>query len=78
VPVWIHGFLPEDAWNSQFTVLFNVRAVSTWAMTSMRDSVKLGAMRVLLVSLLVVLLSACSGGLWNDPYPASDQGKSIF
>ncbi|MEO6975696.1 MAG: ABC transporter substrate-binding protein [Gallionella sp.] len=35
-------------------------------------------MRVLLVSLLVVLLSACSGGLWNDPYPASDQGKSIF
>jgi oligopeptide transport system substrate-binding protein len=47
-------------------------------MTSMRDSVKLGAMRVLLVSLLVVLLSACSGGLWNNPYPASDQGKSIF
>jgi len=25
-----------------------------------------------------MLLSACSGGLWNDPYPASDQGKSIF
>jgi oligopeptide transport system substrate-binding protein len=59
-------------------VLFNVRVVSTWAMTSLRDSAKLDAMRVLLVSLLVVLLSACSGGLWNDPYPASDQGKSIF
>ena len=25
-----------------------------------------------------MLLSACSGGLWNDPYPASDHGKSIF
>jgi len=60
------------------TVLFNVRAVSTSAMTSSRDSAKLDAMRVLLVSLLVVLLSACSGGLWNNPYPASDQGKSIF
>jgi oligopeptide transport system substrate-binding protein len=52
--------------------------MSTSAMTSLRYSAKLDAMRVLLVSLLVVLLSACSGGLWNDPYPASDQGKSIF
>ncbi|KXS32630.1 MAG: Extracellular solute-binding protein family 5 [Candidatus Gallionella acididurans] len=26
----------------------------------------------------VLLLSACDGGLWNDPYPASDNGKSIF
>lgn len=60
------------------TVLFNVRAMSTRAMTSLRYSAKLDAMRVLLVSLLVVLLSACNGGLWNNPYPASDQGKSIF
>ncbi|MCG6933392.1 MAG: ABC transporter substrate-binding protein [Gallionella sp.] len=35
-------------------------------------------MKILPVCLLVMLLSACSGGLWNDPYPASDQGKSIF
>jgi len=47
-------------------------------MTSLRYSAKLDAMRVLLVSLLVVLLSACNGGLWNNPYPASDRGKSIF
>lgn len=52
--------------------------MSTWTMTSLRYSAKLDAMRVLLVSLLVVLLSACNGGLWNNPYPASDQGKSIF
>ena len=32
----------------------------------------------MLVSLLVVLLSACDGGLWNNPYPAADGGKSIF
>ncbi|MGA7750195.1 MAG: ABC transporter substrate-binding protein [Gallionella sp.] len=35
-------------------------------------------MRVILVSLLAVLLSACDGGLWNNPYPAADEGKSIF
>ena len=28
--------------------------------------------------LLLLLLAACDGGLWNNPYPASDQGKSIF
>lgn len=65
-------------WKYLLTVLFNVRAMSTWTMTSLRYSAKLDAMRVLLVSLLVVLLSACSGGLWNNPYPASDRGKSIF
>ncbi len=27
---------------------------------------------------LLLLLSACDGGLWNNPYPAADQGKSIF
>ena len=28
--------------------------------------------------LLCFLLAACNGGLWNDPYPVSDQGKSII
>ena len=23
-------------------------------------------------------LTACDGGLWNDPYPATDEGKSIL
>jgi oligopeptide transport system substrate-binding protein len=27
---------------------------------------------------LFLLLAACDGGLWNDPYPAGDAGKSIF
>ncbi len=27
---------------------------------------------------LLPLLAACDGGLWNNPYPASDQGKPIF
>ena len=26
----------------------------------------------------LLLLAACDGGLWNNPYPAADQGKSIF
>ena len=52
--------------------------MSTMAMTRLRYSAKLHAMRVMFASLLLVLLSACSGGLWNNPYPASDQGKSIF
>ncbi len=47
-------------------------------MTRLRYSAKLRAMRILFASLLVVLLSACDGGLWNNPYPAEDQGKSIF
>ncbi len=28
--------------------------------------------------LLILLLAACDGGLWNDPYPAADAGKSIL
>jgi len=28
--------------------------------------------------LLPLLLVACDGGLWNNPYPSSDDGKSIF
>ncbi|MDO8812491.1 MAG: ABC transporter substrate-binding protein [Gallionella sp.] len=35
-------------------------------------------MRVLFASLLVVLLSACDGGLLNNPYPAADEGKPIL
>ncbi|MDE2117296.1 MAG: ABC transporter substrate-binding protein [Betaproteobacteria bacterium] len=35
-------------------------------------------MRIMFASLLVVLLSACGGALWNNPYPAADKGKSIF
>jgi len=27
---------------------------------------------------MAVMLSACDGGLWNNPYPAADAGKSIF
>jgi oligopeptide transport system substrate-binding protein len=34
-------------------------------------------MRMLWIFLLVPL-AACDGGLWNDPYPASDDGKSIL
>jgi oligopeptide transport system substrate-binding protein len=28
--------------------------------------------------LMLVPLAACDGGLWNDPYPAADAGKSIL
>ena len=28
--------------------------------------------------LLLLLLTACDGGLWNNPYPVSDAGKSIL
>ncbi|MDD5298919.1 MAG: ABC transporter substrate-binding protein [Gallionella sp.] len=35
-------------------------------------------MKTLCASLLVVLLSACDGGLWNNPYPAADEGKPIL
>jgi oligopeptide transport system substrate-binding protein len=31
-----------------------------------------------LALLSVLLLTACDGGLWNDPYPASDSGKDII
>jgi len=35
-------------------------------------------MKSVLISCLVVLLAACDGGLWNDPYPATDDGKPIL
>ncbi|MBY0575201.1 MAG: ABC transporter substrate-binding protein [Gallionellaceae bacterium] len=35
-------------------------------------------MRAMFTALLVVLLSACNGGLWNNPYPAADNGKAIL
>ncbi len=47
-------------------------------MTRLCYSAKLRAMRVLFASLLALLLSACDGGLWNNPYPSADEGKSIF
>ena len=46
-------------------------------MTCLRYSVKLRSMK-LLFALLVFLLSACDGRPWNNPYPAVDDGKSIF
>ena len=47
-------------------------------MTRVPDSAKLRTMRVILAYLLVVSLSACDGGLWNNPYPAADDGKPIL
>ncbi len=38
----------------------------------------LGLMKRIVVYLLLILLTACDGGLWNNPYPASDKGKSIL
>ncbi|MDO8463642.1 MAG: ABC transporter substrate-binding protein [Gallionella sp.] len=35
-------------------------------------------MRIVSASLLAVLLSACDGGLLNNPYPAADGGKPIL
>lgn len=35
-------------------------------------------MKIIPVFFLVALLGACGDGLWNNPYPASDDGKSIF
>jgi len=35
-------------------------------------------MKVLFSATLCLLLSACDGGLWNDPYPMADEGKSIL
>ena len=32
----------------------------------------------LLMFILLFLLSACDGGLWNNPYPASDNGQSVY
>ena len=47
-------------------------------MTRWPDSAKLRNMRALFASLLVMLLSACDGGLLNNPYPAADEGKPIL
>ena len=35
-------------------------------------------MRYVLPALLCLLLAACDGALWNDPYPEADEGKSIL
>lgn len=35
-------------------------------------------MKSLFPALLCLLLAACDGSLWNDPYPAADEGKSIL
>ena len=35
-------------------------------------------MKIIFALLLAGLLSACDGGLWNNPYPAAEEGKSIF
>jgi len=35
-------------------------------------------MKLLTFIALLLLLTACEGGLWNNPYPATDAGKSIF
>jgi oligopeptide transport system substrate-binding protein len=47
-------------------------------MTRWGYSAKLRAMKIIFALLLAGLLSACDGGLWNNPYPAADEGKSIF
>ncbi len=31
-----------------------------------------------LILIILFLLAACDGGIWNNPYPASESGKSIF
>ncbi|MBI5890654.1 MAG: ABC transporter substrate-binding protein [Nitrosomonadales bacterium] len=35
-------------------------------------------MKALLAALSFLLLAACDGGLWNDPYPVADGGKDIL
>ncbi len=35
-------------------------------------------MKSLLLALSLLLLTACDGGLWNDPYPADEAGKPIL
>jgi ABC-type transport system substrate-binding protein len=35
-------------------------------------------MKRLAAYLLLLLLAACDGGLWNNPYPAADAGQSIL
>ena len=50
----------------------------SFAMTRRFDSATLRVMKVVFISLLAALLSACTGGLWNNPYPVADEGKSIL
>ena len=47
-------------------------------MTRWLDSTKLRNMRTVCASLLALLLSACDGGLLNNPYLAADGGKPIL
>jgi len=47
-------------------------------MTRRFDSATLRVMKVVFISLLAALLSACTGGLWNNPYPVANEGKSIL
>ncbi len=47
-------------------------------MTRRVDSATLRLMKIAFFFLLTALLSACSGGLWNNPYPLADEGKSIL
>ena len=47
-------------------------------MTRRFDSATLHAMKVVFIFLLATLLSACTGGLWNNPYPVADEGKSVL
>ncbi len=35
-------------------------------------------MKAVIIFLLAGLLAACGGGLWNNPYPAADDGKPIL
>ncbi len=35
-------------------------------------------MKIICTTFLALLLTACDSGLWNNPYPASDDGKSIL
>ncbi|MDZ4202198.1 MAG: ABC transporter substrate-binding protein [Gallionella sp.] len=47
-------------------------------MTHPPHSAKLRAMRALCLFLSIMLLSACDGGLWNNPYPDGDEGQSVL
>jgi len=47
-------------------------------MTYLCYSAKLHDMKSICAFFLALLVSACDGGLWNNPYPVSDDGKSIL
>ncbi len=48
------------------------------SMTYRFDYVTLQAMKSVWISMLAVLLSACGDRLWNNPYPAADDGQPIL